>query len=171
MRGRLWWALLIQVAVGGVGLALIGSSGLLAGAPVAALLVPLGRRTWWAVLLGATILTVAAIGLSARISGHLNLTPVGVAGGLVTMVLVAGSSLLLAMAAARIRPALLLRVRRRPTAASGDPTWPKWDQPAAEWQDSGEIAKPQEESADHEEAPLPAPPERSADPSEEGGMD
>ncbi|MHB1981632.1 MAG: hypothetical protein ACYCOS_07970, partial [Sulfobacillus sp.] len=124
MNGRVWWALVAQVVVGGAGLALLGPSGLLVGAPVAGLLVPIDRRTWWGIALGAIVLALGAILISGSLSGHLNQTAAGLGGGLVAVILAVAASLLLAMAAKVVRPALVLKAPRGRHMPEAVEEWP-----------------------------------------------
>jgi hypothetical protein len=149
----------------------LGPSGLLVGAPVAGLLVPVDRRTWWGVALGATVLSLVAILISGRLSGHLNQTAAGLGGGLVAVILAVAASLLLAMAAKVMRPALVLKAPRRRHAPDADEPWPLSASQTAELGDMGEIARPQVEdelTADlHPALPEPGEPPH---PPTEGGL-
>lgn len=148
MRWRVWSALLAQVLLGAAGLVWLGPSGLLVGAPVSGLLVPVTKRTWWGVATGAVVLAALAIVWSWRISRHLSGALGGIGGGVLAVLLAVAASLLLARAAALIRPALLLRAprRQRPVVAAED--WPEWDRPAAQFEGVAAVSPPQTDGED-----------------------
>ncbi len=167
MRGRVWSALLAQVLLGAAGLIWLGPSGLLVGAPVSGLLVPVTRRTWWGVATGALVLAALAIVWSWRISRHLSDALGGIGGGALAVLLVVAASLLLARAAAVIRPALLLRAPRRQRLAVPAEDWPEWDRPVAHFEEVAAVSPPQTDAA----APARPDPAAPDGPGPEGGAD